>query len=169
MKIVIGDLIQMALDGEFDVIIHGCNCFNTMGKGIAKSIREYFPEAYIEDCKTQKGDKNKLGTISYAHCRISPHPTMIDDRLIIVVNAYTQYNYYNKYDHGDPDKIKYTFADYTAIRGCFKEIKNKFSGLRIGYPKIGAGLAGGNWETISKIIDEELKDENHTLVQFKEL
>ena len=35
-----------------------------------------------------------------------------------------------------------------------------------GYPLIGAGLAGGDWAIISKIIDEELKDENHTLVKY---
>ena len=45
MKIIEGDLIQLALDGEFDLIIHGCNCFCSMGAGIAKSIREIFPEA----------------------------------------------------------------------------------------------------------------------------
>lgn len=35
MKTIKGDLIQLALANEFDVIIHGCNCFCTMGKGIA--------------------------------------------------------------------------------------------------------------------------------------
>jgi len=45
-------------------------------------------------------------------------------------------------------------------------IKNDFSGKRIGYPLIGAGLAGGNWRIISKIIDEELNGEDHTLVKL---
>jgi O-acetyl-ADP-ribose deacetylase (regulator of RNase III) len=57
-------------------------------------------------------------------------------------------------------------ADYDAIRSVFKKIKSNFSGKRIGYPKIGAGLAGGDWDQISKIIDEELIDEDHTLVEF---
>ena len=35
MNIVKGDLIKSAKEGQFDVIIHGCNCFNTMGAGIA--------------------------------------------------------------------------------------------------------------------------------------
>jgi O-acetyl-ADP-ribose deacetylase (regulator of RNase III) len=39
-----------------------------------------------------------------------------------------------------------------------------FSGKRIGYPKIGAGLAGGDWNIISSIIDKELIGEDHTLV-----
>ena len=45
-------------------------------------------------------------------------------------------------------------------------LEEAFSGRRIGYPKIGAGLAGGDWEILSKIIDEELAGENHMLVEF---
>jgi len=37
---------------------------------------------------------------------------------------------------------------------------------RIGYPKIGAGLAGGDWDVISRIIDDELMDWDHTVVVF---
>jgi len=40
MKIVNGDLIKMALAGEFDVIVHGSNCFCNFGAGIAKQIRD---------------------------------------------------------------------------------------------------------------------------------
>lgn len=47
-----------------------------------------------------------------------------------------------------------------------KAVKNGYSGLRIGYPRIGAGLAHGNWEVIEKIIREELRGEDHTLVEF---
>ena len=31
---------------------------------------------------------------------------------------------------------------------------------------IGAGLAGGDWKVISKIISEELQGEDYTLVEF---
>lgn len=149
MKKVKGDLIKLALKGEFDIIIHGCNCFCTMGAGIAKTIKQKFPEAYSADLQTKKGDKSKLGGISWAKVK-----TKNGD--LIVVNGYTQYNF-----RGRGRK-----ADYEAIREVFKEVKEKFAGLRIGYPAIGAGLAGGSWSVISKIIDEELIDENHTFVEF---
>ena len=42
MKTVKGDLIHLALAGEFDVIVHGCNCYCTMGVGIAKTIKQKF-------------------------------------------------------------------------------------------------------------------------------
>ena len=54
--------------------------------------------------------------------------------------------------------------DYDAIRSVFRRIKEDFTGLKIGYPKIGAGLGGGNWDEIQSIIAEELEGEHHTLV-----
>ena len=82
MKITKGDLIKLALDGEFDVIVHGCNCFCTMGAGIAKQIKNSFPIAYAADLETNKGDRSKLGTCSVA---------VVND--LTVVNAYTQYSW----------------------------------------------------------------------------
>ena len=66
MKIVRGDLIKLALAGQFDVIVHGCNCMCAMGAGIAKGIKATFPEAYAADCATPRGAREKLGTISTA-------------------------------------------------------------------------------------------------------
>ena len=40
------------------------------------------------------------------------------------------------------------------------------TGKRIGYPRIGAGLAKGDWGVISNIIDVELGGEDHTLVEY---
>jgi len=150
MKTIQGDLIKLALAGEFDVIVHGCNCFCTMGAGIAKTIKQKFPAAFQADLATAKGNKTKLGKISHAIIEL---PT----GKLIVVNGYTQY-------HWKGYEVK---ADYEAIRAVFKAIKNNFSGLRIGYPAIGAGLAGGNWAIIAKIIEEELVGENHTFVEYK--
>lgn len=146
MKKVKGDLIRLAKQGKFDVIVHGCNCFNQMGAGIAAQISKEFPLAYEIDKKTQRGDRGKLGKYSSAKL----------DSGLTVVNAYTQYDYGSKGQH----------VDYEAMREVFKRIKQDFSGQRIGYPKIGAGLAGGDWEKIERIINEELEGEDHTLVIF---
>ncbi len=145
-----GDLIELGIEGEFDLIVHGCNCFCSMGAGIAKTIKQKFPEAYKIDLETVKGDKSKLGTISFVESKTKSGK-------LIIVNGYTQFNW-----RGNGRKV-----DYEAVRNVFKNIKQKFSGLRIGYPAIGADLAGGDWTIISKIIEEELKNENHTFVEFK--
>ena len=149
MNILKGDLLQFALTGRFDVIIHGCNCFCTMGAGIARLIRDNFPEAYQADLKTRMGEKEKLGTYSLA--RIERN-----DNIFTVVNGYTQYDFSG---HG-------VLVDYGAVRKLFAGIKNNFENQKIGYPKIGAGLAKGNWEMISDIINEELQGEDHALVEY---
>lgn len=149
MKTVRGDLIQLGRDGAFDVIVHGCNCRCAMERGIARGIRDAFPEAYQLDQRTEPGDRSKLGTIGVAEVRVGDHA-------LAVVNAYTQFDY-----HGPMP-----LADYDAIRSAFAAIKQRFGGKRIGYPKIGAGLAGGDWEVIAAIVEEELASEDHTLVEF---
>ena len=144
MNIVKGDLIKSAKEGQFDVIIHGCNCFNTMGAGIAKLIKQNFYEAYLSDKATKRGDKSKLGAYS---CALIGNVT--------IINAYTQYYY------GNYNKVN---LDYDALRDVFKKIKKNFTGKKIAFPKIGAGLGGGDWYRISNIIESELHGENMTLV-----
>ena len=148
MKIIKGDIIKMALKGDFDVIIHGCNCFNTMGAGIAKQIKINFPEAYKADQETKKGDKTKLG--SYTASTIARNGT-----IFVVVNAYTQYYY------GTGNDIS-----YISLISVMDKIAKYYHGLRIAYPKIGCGLAGGNWELVSRIINNALQDQNHTYVEY---
>jgi O-acetyl-ADP-ribose deacetylase (regulator of RNase III) len=150
MKTVHGDLVKLALEGEFDVIIHGCNCFHTMGAGIAKAISKTFPEALKADKATPYGERSKLGTISKAIARQ-------DDHAITIVNAYTQFDW-----RGRGPKV-----DYHAVRACFGTVAKTFPDQRIGYPMIGAGLAGGNWEIISGVIEDELNNLDHTLVIFQ--
>ena len=72
-----------------------------------------------------------------------------------IVNGYTQFHWRGK-------GVK---ADYKAIRKVMQSVKARFAGKRIGYPKIGAGLAGGAWEIIAPIIEDELAGEDHTLVE----
>jgi len=151
MKVVKGDLLKLAENGQFDVIIHGCNCFHTMGAGIARQISVKYPEAFEADLFTLKGSREKLGMFSTA---------LIQYRVqfpFVIINAYTQFDY----------NASKKPVDYSAIREAFRKIKQIFGNCRIGYPMIGAGLAGGDWSIISTIIDEELEGCNHTLVEYQ--
>lgn len=125
LNIINDDLIDLAKNGNFDVIIHGCNCFCTMGAGIAKVIKQEFPEAYLPDLQTEVGSREKLGSYSLASITRN-------DINFIIVNAYTQYNWRGK-------GMK---ADYLAIRSFFSKIKQDFYSCKIAYPMLGAGLAG---------------------------
>lgn len=143
LKYIKGDLIEDA--ENYDVIAHGCNCFHSFGAGIAKTIRLKYPEAHVVDKNTRYGDRDKMGTISV--CEL-PNVT--------IVNAYTQFKY---------TSIKLD-VEYDAVRECMKKIKERFSGKKIGLPLIGCGLAGGDWDIVSKIIEEELEGEDVTIVLF---
>jgi O-acetyl-ADP-ribose deacetylase (regulator of RNase III) len=149
MNTLRGDLIELAKAGAFDVIIQGCNCQCRMGRGIALTIKQQFPEAYIADCQTETGDRGKLGNFTFVQIDR-------DGFKFTIVNGYTQFNW-----QGEG-----VLADYDAIRSVFRQVKQQFTGQRIGYPKIGAGLARGDWETIARIIEAELAGENHTYVEF---
>jgi O-acetyl-ADP-ribose deacetylase (regulator of RNase III) len=144
IKYIKGDLIRDRKNN--DVIAHQCNCFLSFGAGIAAQIRVQIPEAYQADLNTQYGDSNKLGTNSYTE-GITP----------VVVNMYGQY----KYTRHEVD------TNYEALRKCLKLIKEKFSGKKIGMPLLGAGLAAGEWTIIEKIINEELVDEDVTIVVWE--
>lgn len=146
IRYIDGDLVRDA--NQFEVIAHCCNCFNTMGAGIAPQIKNKFPEAYAADCATVAGDINKLGTISYT-----------EETTPIVVNLYGQFDYTGRRS-GQMD------LDYGALRKALAAMKEKFSGKMFGMPMIGAGLAGGDWNVIERIIEEEMRGELVTIVRY---
>lgn len=154
-----GNLIDMAADGKFNIIMHGCNCHNTMGSGIAREIRERYPEAYAADCMTEAGDRNKLGTITV---------TAVDNDVggtMIIVNAYTQYDF-NK---GGEFKDVFEYDSFQKILDAFAH--DAGPGMSIGLPYIGMGLAGGDKERILAMIEDfankvSAKGGSVTLVEF---
>lgn len=154
MKVITGDLIEMAREGRFSSIVHGCNCFSTMASGIALAIKQQFPRAYMADKDFPMSPANKLGNISSA--MVEADYVGEDFR---VINAYTQFRY---------GRVNKVFVDYEALRSCFNTIKREYGsiGSIIAYPYIGCGLAGGDWKVVSRIIDEELDGCNHCLIKL---
>lgn len=128
-----GCLISEFKSGKYDAIVHGCNCFNTMGAGLAKIIKINFYCAYEEDLKTKKGNIDKLGTFTFSKTEYG-----------IIINAYTQYHYSSKNIN----------CDYNAIKNVFIKLNEEFKGKFIGIPTIGSGLARGDWNKIKTIINE---------------
>lgn len=87
MKVVKGNIFDLAEQGKFDVVVHGCNCFCTMGKGIAKEVKTRYPWVYEVDLKTHKGDSDKLGTFSEGG-------VISKTGEFVIINAYTQFHYW---------------------------------------------------------------------------
>ena len=147
------DLTPILSSKDFQVFAHGCNCFNTMGAGIAKTVKQIFPQVYKADQSTRKGDKSKLGTIDTISVGDSVNPKF-------VINAYTQYDF-----RGMKPNV-----NYKAIEKCFVAIndfmtKQQITELTI--PKIGAGLAGGDWDKVESILQSVFPDKYTIKVFFK--
>jgi len=171
MKEIDGDLIKLAKEGMFDVITHGCNCFCTMSAGIAPQIKKAFPEAWKADLQTERGDIKKLGNFSYGiHKGVGI--TAIDltkgelgfsnQKDLIIINIYSQYKYGRNHVDGDENPI-----DYEALTLALRKINKIYSGKTIGLPKIGSGLAGGDWNRIKNIIEKELKHMDVVIIHYK--
>ena len=132
----VGNLITLAEQGEFDIIVHGCNCFCTMGSGIAREIRERYPEAYKEDFMTTSGDMFKLGSFTSAHTG-----------KFIIVNAYTQYDFNRGGDRRD-------VFEYESFSLILRKLAYAYPDRRFGFPYIGMGLAGGDAERILTMLED---------------
>ena len=139
VKYVKGNL----LDSDCDYICHQVNCQGVMGSGIAKQIRERWPEVYKE-YKTYCDYCNKHGLNMLGHNFDVP----VDECEKSVINMFSQNNY-------GYDGKRYT--SYDAFCNCLLDIRNLIRGGTIGFPKnIGCGLGGGNWKVISTLIEEIL-------------
>ena len=145
MKEIKGNLFKHI--NEFDVVIHGCNCFSKMGAGFAKQIREKYPIAYEVDKNSSLSPNSKLGKITHTGHLTTP----------TIVNAYTQLNWQGKNN-----------IDYDAVKSSMKHVKSNFAGKKMVMPLIGAGLAGGDWNIIKKIIEDELAGEDVTVVIYED-
>ena len=128
-----GNLLDLAENGDFDVIVQGCNCFCVMGSGLACQIKQRYPGAANADARTFRGDFNKLG-----NC------TMFDAGKFLIVNAYTQYNMSKGED----------VFEYAAFSLILQKIAHFYPTAIVGLPMIGCGLAGGNKEIIIAIIED---------------
>jgi O-acetyl-ADP-ribose deacetylase (regulator of RNase III) len=157
MKYIDGDLFKLAEQGEFDIVIQGCNCFCTMGSGVALTVKNNYPKAFLADQLTESGDQRKLGKFTQAHIdgktwhkvAQGSHGVRTVNYNFTIINAYTQYGFANR------DIVN---VDYKALEHAFMQIKllwdmNVQAPAKIGIPKIGAGLAGGDWDRIEQIID----------------
>ena len=148
-----GNLLDLAEAGEFDIVVQGCNCFNTMGGGIAREIRERYPVVASVDMETVRGHYRTLG--NWSECDAG------EKNRFTVINAYTQYNMSRGTD----------VFEYTAFQLILEKIAFTFPGKRIGLPYIGMGLAGGDKDTIIPMIEwfaerVALEGGTVTLVEF---
>lgn len=153
-----GDLIELAKEGRFDAVAHGCNCFHTMGSGIAPLLNHLTEGKLLkEDKVTPYGDINKLGSLSYV-------THTVNNKSVEFFNLYTQY-VYGRNDKGE------VFVNWDAVYNSLMLMFDFTTGTEIGIPLIGCGLAGGSKDDFERTIEYlELSDFqydiNLTIVEF---
>lgn len=164
-----GDIAKhLYYNNDIDVFFHQCNCFNTMGKGVAKSLSRMFPQILAADNTTKAGDINKLGTFTATYVYNN------NNKSIWGVNLYGQYSYkYGTVYKGNKtwtiSELRYpdgSLAPLTSIPHLRNSIELMLKDKNIGNLKntfatvrIGCGLGGGNWEyQIEPMLKELFKD-----------
>ena len=149
VEYVKGNIIELFNNGEHEILIHGCNCFHTMGRGLALALRQRWPEVYEADQTSVCGDYDKLGKYTIA--------TLSDSREV--------YNLYSQYRYGRKD----VQISYAAIEEGLKSIalnlkENDDEDKRIIMPLIGATNGGADPIFIKQVILSILGDLNVTVV-----
>ena len=139
-----GNILDLFKNIDNVAIIHGNNCENNMGKGLAKTLKDKFPKIWKPNTKCTLGTSDII--------EVKPNK--------FIINAYTQVL------RGKPNN---TFDSYEirkeSLKKIFKELNLKEDTTLL-IPQIGAGLAGGNWKEIKKVILDNLKHENYIFVTY---
>jgi O-acetyl-ADP-ribose deacetylase (regulator of RNase III) len=142
IRYVKGDATQPQAKGN-RIITHICNDLGGWGKGFVLAISKRWPEpeaAYRSWHKDRSKNEFSLGAVQLI--QVEPY--------IWVANMVTQ--------HGMKTGSKGPPIRYEAVRLCLAKVAAQARELvaSVHMPRIGCGLAGGRWEEIEPIIDEEL-------------
>lgn len=135
---------------EHGAILHGVNCQNVMGSGIALAIKTKWPEVY-KVFKSSRPEDRVLGHIQ---------PVCVE-RTLWVFNCFTQ-EFYGR------DGKRYASVDgiEEAVEMAF--IFAQVNKLPVFMPMIGCGLGGLDWKTEVEPVIETLRDQYKILVTICE-
>lgn len=158
IKTIKGNMLTGVKEGY---MLNGCNCQGVMGSGLAKEVKERFPEAYEDYREWYCSGRLELGEVQYIPLY---EWTDADDKYegdFFLVNCMTQEYYGTGKRH----------LDYEALATCIEKINH--SALEdnaprvLNFPMIGCGLAGGNWEIVKTIIEECAPDMELVYWEFR--
>lgn len=139
---------DVTLAREF-VILQGCNAQGKMNSGVAKAIRDKWPEVFTDYSNEHHLYGLALGGI-YPCFVYQCKPFDVQK---IIVNGITQ-QYYGR----DPNVV---YVDYGAIECVFRQTKILLEKMKLdtfATVKIGSGLGNGSWERIEGLINKVFPD-----------
>lgn len=145
MKMIVKDILTV----KQGIIVQQVNCRGAMGAGLAKRIRQAYPQVYTSYMKacSMYTPNQLLGMIQFIR--------VADD--LFICNFFTQLNF----GFG----VAKVFTDYTAFELALNKLALKIDrDMPIYIPyKIGCGLAGGDWKVIKELIGAALCDRDVTI------
>lgn len=148
-KIINGDL----LDAQADFICHQVNCQGKMASGVAKAIRERYPEVY--KYYMLMWDAHDKGMVE--------PPELLGKTQYVPIYDYNHLKQpYYCINMFAQDKYGYDGKQYTsleAFRSCLKQINIWAKDKTVAFPWMIACVRGGaNWDEVLPMILEELID-----------
>ena len=138
----IGDATRPVGDGP-KILVHVCNDIGAWGRGfvVALSQRWPEPERHFRDWHRDGGNiPFELGQVQFVP---------VSDG-IVVANLIGQ--------HGIRSSDSLPPVRYEAIRTGLKRVAAQARAMRasVHMPRIGCGLAGGSWDVVERIVQQEL-------------
>ena len=156
IRIVTGDATKPISNGPV-IIAHGCNDIGKWGKGFVVPLAEVYPEAKEQYLRWHKEDswvdKTMVpGAVQFVY------PTGTD---VCIANMITQVGVKSQVLD---DRLVRPIR-YDAVQQCLEKVRVEAKKLKasVHMPKIGAGLAGGEWDVIYRIIEKVLMDVETTI------
>lgn len=152
LKYVEGDATDPQGEGR-KVIAHCCNDIGGWGRGfvVALSKRWKEPEEWYRNWFAKTGHTDlpfELGSVLFV---------LVEPRLQTwVANIIGQHNTHTILGV-PPIRYEALTSGFHKVRGFCKKVEAETGeSVSVHMPRIGAGLAGGNWETIEKLIQNTL-------------
>jgi O-acetyl-ADP-ribose deacetylase (regulator of RNase III) len=138
------------------IIVHQVNCQGRMGSGVAKAIKEKFPNVYTEYKKyCDKYGRPAVINVLLGKCQIveidEPNRNRPDKQYVANLFAQDKYGF---------DGQMYTSYD-AFLKGLqtLKEFCIEHNITSIAFPeKIGCGRGGADWQIISRMIETTFED-----------
>ena len=149
VKIIEGDLLK----ASEDIICHQVNCQGFMGAGVAKAIKDKWPEVYWkyrEHC-TENTPEDLLGTVQFT----------TTNGFITVANLFAQQ--FCSYDGG-------RYTSYDAFYECLEHIRDHIHPSKsLAFPyKVGSDRGGASWDVIYAMICDVLGGRDVTIYRLEE-
>jgi O-acetyl-ADP-ribose deacetylase (regulator of RNase III) len=152
---IVRRIVGNLLDTDARYIAHGCNAQGVMGAGVALALRRKWPQVYGE--YRAQYDRLLLAQRMHMDLPIGDPPIGLPLGEVyevqcghqVVLNCITQ-----EFVGGDK-----RYVSYDAVDECFRHIARLVprDGV-VAIPRIGAGLAGGDWDVIETIINKATPD-----------